>query len=129
MMVKIKGSDKHWEEMGDEGITERISDEELKNTLLHIERSRCLGERDCNISLYDLAGIIQEIMECRENQPKYEKTIADMAEWIEGTAEVGEYCDGCQYFDNENESCSCMMADECRAHIMHYYMTNNHIGE
>ena len=30
-MVKIKGSDKHWEEMGNEEITERISDEELKN--------------------------------------------------------------------------------------------------
>ena len=72
---------------------------------------------------------LEKAIKAIENQPKYEKTIADMAEWIKGTAEVGEYCDGCQYFDNENESCSCMMADECRAHIINYYMTNNHIGE
>lgn len=100
---------------------ERISDEELKNTLYHMERSRVLGVRDCSITLYDLDRILKELAKHRKNQPKYENIIADMAEWIEGTAEVGEYCDGCQYVDDENESCSCIAAVECRTHIIKYY--------
>lgn len=52
---------------------------------------------------------------------KHEKIIADMADWIQGTAEVGEYCDECQYFDAENESCTTAVPVECRANIIEYY--------
>lgn len=100
---------------------ERISDKELIITLNYTKR---LIERGTIRSIIDnenLERILQEIKEQRENQPKYEKIIADMAEWIEGTAEVGEYCDGCQYFDDENESCGCIAAVECRTHIIEYY--------
>ena len=45
---------------------ERISYEQLKNTLHQMERARCLGARDCDIALYDLARIMQEIMERRK---------------------------------------------------------------
>lgn len=100
---------------------ERISDEELKDTLHHMERSRVLGVRECNITLYDLARIMQEIMECRKDQPKYENIIADMAEEIAERAEIGVYCDGCQYFEDENEDCRVTSLVECRAHIIKYY--------
>lgn len=78
----------------------------------------------CGVNKLDRSRTIsalQELKERREDQPKYEKIISDMAEQIEGTAEVGEFCDGCQYLDGENEWCNCRWPVACRVHIIKYY--------
>lgn len=68
-----------------------------------------------------LDNFLEKSLTAIENASKYEKVIVDMADWIRGTAEVGEYCDECQYFDGENESCAGMAPVECRANIIEYY--------
>ncbi|WP_196590577.1 hypothetical protein [Pectinatus frisingensis] len=79
---------------------------------------------NCGINQLDRSRTIsalRELKEHREDQPKYEKTIDDMAAEIADYAEIGVYCDGCQYFEDENEDCLVTSPVECRAHIVKYY--------
>lgn len=79
---------------------------------------------NCGINQLDRSRTIsalQELKEHREDRPKYEKIIDNMAEEIADCAEVGVYCDGCQYFEDENEDCLTTSPVECREHIVKYY--------
>lgn len=68
-----------------------------------------------------LDNFLEKALVALMRQPKYEKIIADMAEEISDCAEIGIYCNGCQYFEGENEDCEATSSIECRAHIVKYY--------
>lgn len=69
----------------------------------------------------EINGFARVIKGYEEKIAMYEKIIAEMAEEISGCAEIGIYCDGCQYFEGENEDCEATSSIECRAHIVKYY--------